>query len=116
MALLAKKNIGPADTLRYILDYGDWLDCEETIAAETLTITVDMVDGGPSTPAPTATINNISVSADGRSLVFYVSGNDPTGVTVGTRYAVNVQITTVIGGSPPGQTKNDHIEFVVVAS
>ena len=118
MALLAAKVIGPADVRRYIVDFGDWLDQSETISSDAVTITVDTVDGGPTTPLPIATVTNISVSPDGQSLVFYVNGNDsPTApVTIGTQFAVNVKIVTVVGGSPPGQTTYNHIAFTVVAS
>lgn len=115
MALLAKKIIGPADILRFIVDYSDWLDTSETLSTNAVTVTVDTVDGGPATPLPVALVQNISVSPDGQSLVMYVNGNDVPGTTVGTQFAVNIKITTVVGGAPPGQTKSDHIEFVVVA-
>lgn len=118
MALLAKKVIGPADVRRYILDYSDWLDVAETINSQTLAVVVDTVDGNPSSPAPVATVTNVSVSPDGQSVVFYVNGNDlanpPT--TVGTFFAITIKITTVLAGSPPGQTLNHHVEFQVVAS
>lgn len=113
MSLFAKKTIGPTDVLRYIVDYADWLDNQETIATDSVTVSVDTVDGGPATPVPVATITSISVSPDGQSLVFYVNGNNSP---VASIFAVNLQITSVVAGSPPGQTKSDHIEFVVVAS
>lgn len=103
--LLAKKTIGPADVLRYIVDYCDWLDQSETISVPTVTV-------DPSTGS-LATVSNVAVSPDGKSFVFYLSANSTPG---GTQFNANVEITTVVGGVPPGQTKFDHVQFNVVAA
>lgn len=101
MTQLASKVIGPTDTIRYILDYRDWLDCYETIATATFTV----IDA-----ANLATVHDFSYAPDGRSVVFFVSANNTTSTT----FTVDVKITTLVGGNPPGQTKTDSVVWNVI--
>lgn len=104
--LLTTKTIGPLDTLRFSVDYVDWLDAAEVIRSFVVT-----TDTAP------ATVANVSISADGKMLYIYVS---PNNMAVALTFNVLIQITTVIQNPPPlaptaGQTKNDKIAFLVTS-
>ncbi len=98
--LLTSKTISPNDTLRFTVDYVDWLDDGETITG----VPVVTTDTAP------ATVANISVSADGKMVIIYVS---PNNMAVALSFNVLIQITTLVNGKTPGQTKNDRIVFTV---
>lgn len=113
MALLASKIITPNGVTRFVPDYGSWLDEQEIL----YTATVTVADTYPSTSPTLAskgveTVTNLSISPSGKQLVMYVNGN---GASVGDTFDVRISVTTVIGGAPPSQVKEDHVSFTVVA-
>lgn len=91
--LLGTKTKTPNDVKRYTIDYSDWLDTGETISTVVFT------------PDSGMTITGDAVAGDGLSVVFFANGGDE-----GSTYNVDVTVTTSVG-----QTKDDHVEFVVVA-
>jgi hypothetical protein len=111
--LLALKTITPNAITRFVVDYSSWLDEQETINTAAVTVS----DTYPSTSPPLAgtgveTVTNITVSPSGQQLWLYVNGN---GAPVNDTFDVQIKVTTLVGGVPPGQTKEDHVSFVVVA-
>lgn len=113
MSLLASKVITPKAVMRFVVDYSNWLDDQETI----LTATVTVADTYPATSPPLAgtgveTVTSVSISASGQQLWFYVNGNT---APVNDTFDVRITITTVVAGVPPSQVKEDHVSFVVVA-
>lgn len=94
--LLERKQISPSDNRRYTIDYSDWLDDTETLSTVTFA-----VDTGP------ATVGSHAISADGKSVVFFVTG----AVIATPTFNVAVQAT-----SSAAQIKNDHVEFNVVSA
>lgn len=85
----------PAERKRYTIDYSDWLDTGETIAAVTFAVT-------PST-TNTLEIDAYTIGTPATSVIFFASLGDAN-----NQYTVDVQITT-----SGGQTKEDTILFTV---
>lgn len=94
--LLGRRQISPGDTRRYAIDYSSWLNEVEELSAMAFD-----VDTGP------ATVDSYEVSSDGKSVVFYVTG----AVLTTTPFNVTVQADTSLN-----QTRNDHVEFNVLAA
>lgn len=91
----AKYIQSPSERKRYALDYSCWLEDDEVLTNATFVITPSDV--------PAFEVDAHSVSADGKSIVFYTSG----GVD-GTKYKLEVFAVTSYG-----QTKEDVVMFTL---
>jgi hypothetical protein len=84
----------PADRKRYVVDYADWLNEDETLQTTNVSGSV---------PADGFFVDAYTVDATGKQVIFYVSGG-----LSGKNYNVNVLVTTSLT-----QTKKDYVTFVV---
>lgn len=99
--LIATRAITPAPTVtRYVINYAAWMADGETLVQANGYPTFS-IDVGP------ATMSQVSISSDGRGLIFYV-GNASTSFPV---FNLTVTVETILG-----QIKQDHIQYTVVAS
>lgn len=85
----------PAERKRYAVDYSDWLDTGETLAAYT-------VEVSPATASPLV-VNPNALGPTSTVFVFFVSGGLDR-----TQYTVDIRMTT-----SGGQIKEDTILYTV---
>jgi len=93
MATLGKYYKTPTERKRYMVDYDDWLDINETVDSIVFAVT----------PAGELEVDAFSINVNGRAVVFFVDGGDNL-----NDYVVNVKATT-----SGGQLKEDDILFDV---
>lgn len=92
--IIAKFRKAPGDRKRYEINYADWLNEGEVITE------VNMIGD---MPIDGFFIDGYNIDADGKEVIFYVSGGMP-----GVSYNVNVAASTSLS-----QLKTDVITFVV---
>lgn len=86
---------GAADRKRYVVDYNDWLDIEETVA---------LVTSAGNNPTDAFFVDGIVVNTGGKEVIFYASGG-----IAGNTYNVTLTATTSMG-----QIKQDWVEIDIV--
>lgn len=91
---LNKFRKGPADSKRYVVDYSDWLNDNETVLSVTVVGSV---------PVDNFYVASFTVDIGGLQVIFYISG----GVS-GKSYDVTITATTSLA-----QVKQDTVTFVV---
>jgi hypothetical protein len=84
-----------ADRKRYVADYTDWLDANETLIA---------IDAAGNIPADAFFIDGFVVNTGGKEVIFYASG----GVS-GVSYTVTLTVNTSMG-----QIKQDTVTVEVI--
>lgn len=94
MSRVGKFRKVPADRKRYVIDYADWLNEDETI---------NSVSMSGSVAFDNFYVDGYLVDTDGKQVVFYVSGG-----LSGVSYDVYATITTSLL-----QVKQDFVTFVV---
>lgn len=90
---LGQKSLSLGDTRRFEIEYEDYLCDGRTLAAGTVTASV----------GTNATINNVALSVDKKSLIFYVASG-----AVKESFTASVQVTT-----SDGEVVNDTASFVI---
>lgn len=93
MAILGKYFKTPSERKRYMIDYADWLDTNETVVSM-----VFVVD-----PSGELDIDAYSIASDGLSIVFFANAGDDQ-----ADYVLNAKATT-----SGGQVKEDEILFEI---
>jgi hypothetical protein len=91
---LGKFRKAPADRKRYVVDYTDWLNDNETIT--------DVAASG-NVEEDEFYVDGYVVDPNGREVVFFVSGGK-----CGGEYDVTITVDTTLT-----QTKEDYVTFVV---
>lgn len=94
MSRLQKFRKAPADRKRYVVDYTDWLNENETVTVVTMSGNV---------AGDNFYIDGYVVDTGGKQIVFYVSGG-----LSGVEYNVYMTVTTSMQ-----QIKEDYVTFVV---
>lgn len=93
--LLGRRQISPGDTRRYAIDYSAWMNTTEVLSSF-----IFAVSAGP------ASVSSYSISSDGKSVTFYLTG----AVLTTDEFDVTVKATT-----SQSQIRNDHAAYIVVA-
>ena len=86
----------PAERIRYVIDYNDWLDLDEAVAGVSFA-------PEPAQELDDLIVDSSSVAVDGRSVVIFISGG-----IAGIDYVLTVVMTSL-----GGQIKQDYILFAV---
>lgn len=96
MAQLARLLKSPSERKRYTLNYSSWLAASETITSKEFNVT-------PVSATNPLIVSTSAISADGKSIVFYVAGGVDTEV-----YKIEVFINT-----SDSQIKEDTVSVYV---
>jgi hypothetical protein len=86
---------GSADRKRYVVDYVDWLDVDETVT---------LVTSAGNNIGDEFYIDGVLINTGGKEVIFYASGG-----VVGTKYTVTITATTSMG-----QVKQDTVEIDII--